>query len=568
VQGVRRAAGLVALLMTVACTPFAAEESAQRVGPAAAPDRTPGVRPVIEAPDLVLPERPNIVLVLLDDADVGLLATMRHAQALAGRGATYPHAYVVDSLCCPSRASLLTGQYPHQTGVLINTSNLPNEHGPIGGWKAFRTYGNLQRSVNVRLHEAGYTTGFVGKFLNQYERPRAPLPAPPGWTEWHALLYDAYDGWDFTSVDAENGGPALLHDHPAPPETASDAEKDAAYAGTVTQEQALDFIAEHQPGDEPYFLEVTPYATHTRVSLDGHYPDDPVFPPAMQDRPRPGRPDGNCGLLRCSDLTLDDLPGYQDDPTDNVPRYADGSPAPSWRPSLPPATELGTLTDLRNRARMVQSVDRMIGALVEAVDDETIVVVTSDNGYHLGQFSLGRGKATPYRADVRVPLLVAGPGIRPGARDELVSNIDLAPTFEELAGLTPAPYRSGRSLLPSLRDPGLRERQGVIIEHTWGKILSSDPDRGFPGSIIDDVPSYVAVHGRHGLLVRLDLDNSWEGTDPVWEYYDYRTVGWERTNQYGDPRYADDIRRLRRVLAQFDRCSVHTRDDAVPARCR
>ena len=80
-------------------------------------------------------------------------------------------------------------------------------------------------------------------------------------------------------------------------------------------------------------------------------------------------------------------------------------------------------------------------------------MLTSDNGFHLGQNGLGRGKGTPYDTDVRVPLLVTGPGVVPGTRQEVTSNIDLAPTFEELAGLAPAPYRSGLSLVPTFGRP-------------------------------------------------------------------------------------------------------------------
>lgn len=566
----RRWTALAALLLVTGCS-LGGEPVAE---PAAEPavlvvgNRNPGERPVIQPAELRLAdlrgaERANIVLVLLDDADYGLLATMPNATALARRGASYPNAFVVDTLCCPSRASLLTGQYPHQTGVLTNTSNLPNPHGAVGGWEAFRRNGNLERSVNVRLQDAGYTTGFVGKFLNQYEYFGEPMPVPPGWTEWHALLGDAYDGWKFSRVDNQG---QVTH-HPAPPADASDAEKDAAYAGAVTEELALDFIAEHGDAPAPYFLEVAPYATHSRVSLTGQYADDPVYPPAMRDRPRPGNPGGNCGLVDCDDLTLADLPGYGDDPADNAPRAADGSVLPAWRESAP-VSPREAVTTLRNRVRMAQSVDRMIGKLVAAVDENTVIIVTSDNGFHIGQHSFGIGKATAYDSDVRVPLVIAGAGILPGEREELVTSLDLAPTFEAIAGLRPAAYRSGRSLLPSLRDPGLRRRDGIVIEHTWSLSLAQDPDRGWPGSIIDDVPSYVAVRGQDGLLVRLDLDNSWEGTSHGWEYYDYREAAWERTNRYGDPAVAADVRRLQRVLDRFDRCSHLTFDDVVPRSCR
>ena len=114
--------------------------------------------------------RPNIVLVVMDDFSTDLLPTMRHAMEMRRTGAFYRHSYVVNSLCCPSRASLLTGQYPHQTRVLFNVNSSSPEEGPVGGYAAFEAHGNLGRSVNAQLRASGYSTGFIGKYLNGYGR--------------------------------------------------------------------------------------------------------------------------------------------------------------------------------------------------------------------------------------------------------------------------------------------------------------------------------------------------------------------------------------------------------------
>ena len=135
-----------------------------------------------------------------------------------------------------------------------------------------------------------------------------------------------------------------------------------------------------------------------------------------------------------------------------------------------------TLRMLRSRVQMLQSADRMVRRILRQVGPDTYVILTSDNGFHLGQHGLRAGKGTPYTSDIQVPLLVVGPGVRPGRRRELVSNLDLAPTLERLAGLEPAPYRSGRSLLPSLARPWLHEQDYVFVEHTWGRKRPDDPD--------------------------------------------------------------------------------------------
>ena len=516
------------------------------------------------------PDRPSdVVLVLMDDFSWNLLPTMRQASDMAREGASYRHSYVVDSLCCVSRTSLLTGQYPHQTGVLTNTPNTPNPFGPVGGYEAYATHGNAERSVNLRLHEAGWTTGLVGKFLNKYyDGSGVVLPeVPPGWTLFQPFLPTAYDGWDFEMLRADADGETLQH-VPAPPAGATRAEKDAAYAGTVIADLAVEFVREHRDDRRPYLLVVAPFAPHSRVLPEPHYPGDPRFPPAFADRPRAGR-SGNCGPVDCSDLDAARLPGFADDQHDNAPVYADGSPAPQWRPTTAAGPDSAAATArLRDRARMVQSVDRMLARLRRAVGPDTYVVLTSDNGFHLGHHGLGEGKGTPFVSDVRVPLLVTGPGIPPGVRDAVVSNLDLAPTLEELAGLRPARFRSGASLVPSLRDPGADRRRFTFFEHTWAPSLGSDPDANYAGGTMDLIPSYLAVRSRDALLVRYDLDRSWEAVDHAYELYDYRTTRWERTNVFADPAHRAVRDRLLRRLDMFESCLRVTRDDIVTPRCR
>ena len=516
------------------------------------------------------PRPPNIVLVLMDDFSMDLLQTMRSADRMARKGASYRHAYVVDSLCCVSRASLFTGQYPHQHRVLTNTANLPNEVGAVGGWQAFRDNGNLRRSVNVNLHRAGYVTGFVGKYLNEYVPTYDGRPAvqPRGWDEFTAILRSAYDGWDFEYTTTDNGV-LRLQRAPAPTPWATDAEKDHAYADQFATRRALGFIRRHQASRAPYFLEVATYAPHDRVGLVGRYPGDPKFPPAFRDRARPGGHSGNCGAVRCDSLTTADLPGFRDRAADNAPVRSSGEPAPGWRAKGPRPRGRDAARTLRNRARMVQTVDRLVTRILDAVDRNTYVVLTSDNGYHLGPGSLGQGKGTPYDTDARVPLLVTGPRVVPGVRDDVVSNIDLAPTFEDLASITTPPHRSGESLAPSLRDPDYAPHGYAFFEHTWAPSLGGDdPDRWFAGATVDVIPSYVAVRSRHGLLVRLDLDPSWEHTDVAWEYYDYRDAPFERTNSFADPAKSIEVRRHRRRLREFLSCRDITRDAPVTARCR
>ncbi|KRE93963.1 hypothetical protein ASG76_11130 [Nocardioides sp. Soil774] len=506
-------------------------------------------------------KRPNVVVVMLDDFSMDLVQTMRSVQRMRRTGASYPHSFVTDSLCCVSRSSFFTGQYPHQTGVRTNTSHQGTS--TLGGWPAYDTHGNPERAFNVRLQEAGYTTGFVGKFLNEYEWSpgRALPPVVPGWTTFDTVFGSAYDGWDFASTSLVDQRLRLTQ-HPAPPASASDRAKDKAYAGTVIGDLAMDFLRDGEASDAPYFLEVAVYAPHNRVNAEGHYPGDPLFPAAFRDR----ESERSCGRVACRKLTTADLPGSGDSRTDNRPRLADGSRARAWNTVRTLPAPLA-VRDLRDRARMAQSADRLVSKILRTVGPNTYVVLTSDNGFHLGQLGLGRGKGTPYDTDVRVPLLVTGPGVVPGARGEVTSNIDLAPTFEELAGLAPAPWRSGVSLAPTFAQPGLVRQRYAFLEHTQQTLTGGDPDAAFSGAELDRIPSFTAVRSRTALLARFDLDPRPNEVTWGYEYYSLKKDRFERRNTFASPRHQQDVAALLARLAAFDTCT-QAGDEAVPDACR
>lgn len=501
--------------------------------------------------------RPNIVLILMDDFSVELLRTMPQARKLQARSASFDNAFVVDSSCCPSRSSLLTGLPPHLTGVLNNTIHDPQR--PTGGWAAFRRYGNLKRSVNVSLDARGYTTGFIGKYLNGYEPVRRdgrlrPPPLPPGWDDFQAIFKGGYSGWGYRSSYVDAAGRLRLRNTPVPRASATAAEKDRSYSNHVMADKAVAFLRKHRDDRAPYFLEVSTYATHS--SLRRAWPGEPRFPAAFRDRPHAGRPGGNCGAVACSSLGTDDLVGYEDDRRDNAPvRVVRGKvvAAPAWNtvPRTMGVTE--ALRDFRNRARMAQSIDRLIGRVRAEVGPDTYVVVTSDNGYHLRQHGLNGGKGTAYDTDTRVPLLVAGPGVVPGRRSQFVSNIDVAPTLERLAGIAPV-GRAGRSFGGALREPRARGKRFVFFEHTNNFSAPGDPDPDvIPERDIEFVPSYVAVRSARGLLVRVDLDRSWTGVRYAWELYRYDRP-WEDRNVFAEDWRKPWARELRERLLAFDGC--------------
>lgn len=510
-------------------------------------------------------DRPNVVLVLVDDLDTSLVAQMRSVRRLGAGGVTFENSFVVDSLCCPSRASTLTGMFPHNTGVRLNISKRRDPE-PSGGYAAFRPVED--KSFAVSMQDLGYRTGFMGKYLNQYPvRDGAPLP--PGWDQWNAVSGAGYQGWGYemtTTVGRKSSNVRSV---------SHEGLGDDQYVQTVLAETAVDFIDDAEAGSAPYFLEIAPYATHSRVNKPAH-PDDPEFPPALQDRPSLEDPDGNCGGRRaaaatdCSRLNVRGLAGFGQPTDDNRPYSADGLVQyPGWLPESDlERDDIRHLNrDLRNRARMAQSVDRIVKDVVAASEGEpTYIIFTSDNGFRMGQFRLGHGKGSAYAPDIEVPLIVGGSAVPPSergtSRDEVVMNVDLAPTFEDIAGaVTPTPDRDGTSLLPLVESgQEVPWREMAYVEHVKPpSAIAENPDQE---KSTNRVPTYWAVRSADALLVesRLTLTDVTGAlvSESGFEYYTGLSAedGYESINAYhpGNPQ----VQRMRQALAAFQECAGET----------
>ncbi|PYQ18292.1 MAG: hypothetical protein DMF81_25345 [Acidobacteria bacterium] len=208
------------------------------------------------------PVQPNIVLVVTDDMAAADLAHMPRVKSLLGdRGLTFNRAFVTDSVCTPSRASILTGRYPHNHGALDNAP-------PLGGFKKFRQDGKEAATFATWLQAAGYRTALVGKYLNGYPGPERRY-VPPGWDEWFGLFFpEPY--YDYV---ANHGGRLERHAH-APEDYQSD----------VLAARAVDFVARRPAAAGPSSCTSRPMP-----------PTSPTGPPRGTTWPspisaRPGRP--------------------------------------------------------------------------------------------------------------------------------------------------------------------------------------------------------------------------------------------------------------------------------------
>ncbi len=433
--------------------------------------KTPG------AVGVVAPTRPNIVFVLTDDLSMNLLQYMPHVQAMQRDGLTFKNYFVSDSLCCPSRSSIFTGNFPHNTHVFDNT-------GRQGGFGAFYAHGEQNHTFATALQHAGYETALMGKFLNGYLQAQGAAPVlpnyvPPGWNEWDVA------GWGYPEFNYTMNQDGVLVNYGHAP---------TDYLTDVIANRGVGFINGAVAVHRPFFLELSTFAPHS------------PFTPAPRDAADfPG-------------LTAPRPPDFNVLPTH----------APRWLATHPPLSgaQIDQLdTAFRLRAQSVQAVDAMIGNIEQelvtaGVANNTYIVFSSDNGLHLGDYRLMTGKLTAFDTDIHVPLVVVGPGVAAGATtDAMTENTDLAKTFAAIGG-TDVPS-DGHNLLPLMSGTTPADwRNAILVEHHGPDLTGRDPD--FQQNASGNPRTYEAMRTKRFLYVEYD--------DGEREFYDLRTDPFELHN--------------------------------------
>jgi arylsulfatase A-like enzyme len=390
---------------------------------------------------------------------------------LVEQGLSIESFLISDSVCCPSRATILRGQYVHCHQVYTNVY-------PTGGFEKFYRLGRESSTVGTWLQAAGYRTVMLGKYMNGYPLRQDRAYVPPGWTEWYSPARGAaYVGLDY--VLNENG--ELVAYSP-------DAEN---YLTDVLARRTVDFIQRAAAEPEPFFVYLAPYAPHV-----------PAEPAARHQE-------------LYADLQVPRSPAFNE---------ADVSDKPGSMRANPPLTEQD-IADLDaayvRRVQSMQAVDELVEAVVGALEasgelENTYVIFTSDNGYHMGQHRLLAGKGRPYEEDIVVPFIIRGPGIAAGETltGYLPGNIDIAPTLAELAGVTAPDYVDGRSFVPLLRagrPAPAAWRQSYLVEYY-----------GHGGADEEGVLQMVSLSGDVGVLEPLDPDD-FRAADPPATYVALRT---------------------------------------------
>lgn len=425
--------------------------------------------------------RPNIVLILTDDMRADDLAWMPLSRALFERyGTTFTQGIAPHPLCCPARAQLLTGQYAQNNGVLTN-------QGPFGGFAALTDPAN---HVGTWLQAAGYHTAFVGKYLNGYSWEVDGRQ--PGWDFWDPTIEDVYSYTHFTQ--ANDGEPLTVPD---------------GYITDYVRDASVRLVHEYAAEPQPFFLWAAYVAPH------------------LPARPAPR----HAGL-------------YQDVPAPSLS-------APSFNKAILGDTPSGVNHDRVRRAKMqrlftrrietLASVDEAVAATFAAlaetnVLDHTLVVLTSDNGFLLGEHRQF-GKSLAFEESLRVPMAVAGPGTVPGTTQKRpVSLVDVAPTFVAAAGATAGRVMDGASFLGGVDQGGTAARTLLVQDGNNSAVQASDRRWTYRGI---RTARYTFVRWWTGEL----------------ELYDRRVDPAQLRNRWHRPAYAPVVRWARQLTRTLERCA-------------
>jgi N-acetylglucosamine-6-sulfatase len=451
-----------------------------------------GTRPPTHVQAAPAQGRPNVLVIESDDQTVESMRVMDRVNSLIGdQGATFQNSFVNYSLCCPSRATFLTGQYEHNHGVLGNTP-------PDGGFGRFESL-HADNNLAVWLQDAGYYTGMIGKYLNGYSNN--PL-VPPGWSEWHAAAPDDQDVYDYTLN--ENG--TLVHFGQAP----------ADFKQDVLTSRAVDFVDRRARKPKPFFLWLTYTAPH------GGGPN-----------PNPNPP------LNC-DMTAKPAPrhahAFDSEPLPRPPNFneADVSDKPAAMRRLP-LLSAGEITDTQRRYRCrlesILSVDEGVKAIIDELRargelDDTLIAYTSDNGFFHGEHRIPSGKLHIYEESIRVPLEMRGPGIPRGVNvGDPAINADLAPTIVDAANANPGLVMDGRSLIPVAQNPGIESGRELLIEE----------------------PSFEAIRTERYMYA--------EHSTGEQELYDLQNDPFELQSRHNAPAYASIKAQLADRLHELQNCA-------------
>jgi len=432
--------------------------------------------------------RPNIIFILTDDQPyhtVQYMPTVR--DILIKQGVNFENGFITTPLCCPSRVSILTGEYAHNHKVYTDRM-------PLGGAPKF----DDTSSYAVWLKAAGYRTAYIGKYLNDYDSLQPYGYAAKGWDEWDVFLGKNLNADDDTG-SSQFYSDFSLSENGSVVEYKGD---QSIFGADLITRKAVDYISEKR--DEPFMMTMAYYNPHSPYFWAERDNDQFRSNAALQAEPYRS-------------------PNFME---------ADVGDKPKYLQDLNPISVEKIDITYKQILRSLLSVDDGVASVLAALDKtgldkNTIIIYLTDNGMTVGDHRLGITKNCAYEACIRTPFIVYAPTIFPARTDtHLVANIDLAPTFAELARAgNPQPV-NGLSLVPLLKDGNAAWRDSLLIEH-W-------PTEEGIGS---KIPEFSAVRTAQWKYV--------EYTTGEKELYDLRQDPYELENVADKPEYAEIQKQLK-----------------------
>ena len=443
-------------------------------------------------------KRPNIVLLLTDDQSyhsVGYSGNTQvktpHIDNLAKQGVIFDRAYDTTSICMASRAQVFTGLYEYKTGANFT-------HGPL-------TTEKWQQSYQVKLRDSGYFTGFVGKFGFAVKESTDAGSAYKKDTDLPISDFDVWYGW-----------PSQGNYETAKNKSVAKFAKEYPHTTKAVGAASVDFFKQAKQKDQPFLLSVSFKAPHKAFTPDPAYDD--VYADTVWDEPK------NFGEAGAKHIPEQAKSGRQ------------------YRTMLDFVPEKYQ-KNMRKYHQLVYGVDQAVGMIRDELEkqglaDNTVILFLSDNGYSLGAHNMS-GKVLPYEEPSRTPMVVYDPRL-PSLGDNnrvssVTSNLDMAPTIFELAGVETPKNVDGKSLLPLLRNPEGKVQDSVLLINTWG----SSPTHSL--AVVTDKYKYIYWPFAHGMQSAEEL-------------YDLSKDSHEMVNLAKNPEYASQLKMMH---AKFD-ASVKT----------
>jgi N-acetylglucosamine-6-sulfatase len=413
------------------------------------------------------PEEPSFVVIQTDDETLDQLYEVFNAggvevptmpntlSLIAGRGITFNRYYVSYPLCCPSRVSLMTGRYAHNSNVRGNVQ-------PNGGYTGFKSRGALTHNIATWLQGAGYRTIHIGKFLNGYgdEPYDTGIDVPPGWDAWHTVLNADTHHYFYGYTLNDNGQLDGPFGDSGSWDTREYGERDYFGCPTTTIE------------DKPCLYETDVLTRIAWEEINGTSPEQPFYLQLDYTAPhgdfrRPAGPEPaprHYTLFDGAPFPHDREEGFNEGNVNDKPRFIREAPYLSLN-------DIHAYRVYYQKAlASLRAIDDGVKVVLDTLGAQhrlrnTYIVFTSDNGFFYGEHRLTGGKFLAYESATHLPLLIRGPGIKPGtSTGQLAGNIDIAPTILELAGVEPDKSVDGTSLVPFFRDPSLRTRRPFLFE--------------------------------------------------------------------------------------------------------